>query len=242
MKLTESEWSFFPDDIEPVEELLENDRCLRIVLAWLQAGDVVEDGAQWLVDACAYQELQRGCELQALCVGYMQLYRVLVDMSHSSGRMVEQVHYTLLTYCKLHLISIGYKLSEVPNVKALPTLRNAAEAYIGGAQCTERQLFFKCIIDSVLPAGWLNIMANAQRTMWFGDNEQNPDAAEQAAEQIGELWQYMFDILLPEDMQTAFFCENCLRGTYFALYSALPAERVTWHDITDSFLNTLETE
>lgn len=242
MNLIESEWSFFPDELVPVEDLLGNDRCLRIVLAWLQAGDVVEDGAQWLVDACAYQELQRGQELQALCVGYLQLYRVLAAMSQSSARMVEQVHHTVLTYCKLHLISIGHNLSAVPEVKALPTLRNAAEAYIGGEQCTERQLFFRCIINSVLPDGWLNSMANAQRTMWLDGDEQTPDAAEQAAEQIGKLWQYMFDILLPQDMQTAFFCENCLRGTYFALCSALPSERVTWHDITDSFLNTIETE
>ena len=136
MNLIESEWSFFPDELVPVEDLLGNDRCLRIVLAWLQAGDVVEDGAQWLVDACAYQELQRGQELQALCVGYLQLYRVLATLSQSSARMVEQVHHTVLTYCKLHLISIGYNLSAVPEVKALPTLRNAAEAYIGGEHCT----------------------------------------------------------------------------------------------------------
>lgn len=242
MKLNDSEIAFFPDGVEPDAGLLANLRCLRVALAWLQAGDVVEDGAQWLVDSCAYQELRRGQELQALCTGYLQLYRVLARSLQYAEAPCAQLHYTLLTYLKLQLTNVADILGSAPELKLVPTVRNAAESLIVGCGGTERQLFFNVIIDYIMPADWLRKMADAQRTMWLGDDEFSEGAAEEAAEQIGRLWQYMFNLLLPESMQTAFFCENCLRGTYLTLSATWPQECVTWRDITESFINTLEVE
>lgn len=242
MNLSDTELAFFPDGVAPDAGLMENNYCLRIVLAWLQAGDEITDGAQWLVNACAYQELRQGQELQALCAGYLQLYRALAHTMQENEGACAQLHHTLLTYCKLQLANVAGVQNEAQDLMFVPTVRNAAESLIAGYGRTERQVFFNAILDYVAPAGWLQKMAAEQQIMWLGDNDASEGVAEKAAEQIGKLWQYLFDLLLPADMQTAFFCENCLRGTYFALAAAWPQESVTWRDITDSFINTLEIE
>lgn len=235
MNLSIDELFFFPDDVHPDDTLLNNRRCIRLALAWLQSGDVVEDGAQWLVDCCAYQELPTGQETAALCTGYLQLYKALSRNMQPDSITAQQLKHALLTQQTLQLGSISGGLQEYPELRMLLTLRDTAESLRMGSGITERQLYLRAVIDYVLPAEWLSQMADAQRTMWL-------EGSEEAAEQIGELWQYMFNILLPESMQTAYFCENCLRGTYFALCTEWASEAHIWRDITESFINTIETE
>ena len=225
----------FPDGIELRQELMDNQACMRVVLAWLQAGEVVEDAAQWLVDVCAYQELPRESELDVLCAGYAQLYKALLAKVKDEPKAQAQLLTTLKTYAKLHMAHLAGDMQTHAEFRGLPAIRNVAEAFWMGAGNTEMQFFFRAIIDEVMPAGWCDRMAEAQSAMWL-------DASAEAAEQVGELWQLLFDMLLPREMQTVYFCLNCLRGTYYALVAQWPKDNVIWRDITDSFINTLETE
>ena len=225
----------FPDGIELRQELMDNQACMRVVLAWLQAGEVVEDAAQWLVDVCAYQELPRECELDVLCAGYAQLYKALLAKVKEEPKAQAQLLTTLKTYAKLHMAHIVGDLQTHAEYRGLPAIRNVAEAFWMGAGHTEMQLFFRAIIDEVMPTEWMPRMAEAQSSMWL-------EASAEAAELVGELWQLLFDMLLPREMQTGYFCLNCLRGTYYALVAQRPKDNVIWRDITDSFINTLETE
>lgn len=228
--------SFFPEDIEPTEQLLNNTHCLRLPIAWALSGWQAQDAAQWLVDVCAYQEIPRGEEIAAVCTGYCQLMQAWMNTPNLTGvQTQEQLRQMLSSLQKLQLASLEANVASFPPLAALPVLRDTAAELVFGAGNNETRLFFEALLQWVLPDGWLEAMAEAQRQMYASMNDDE-------AEAVARLWQLLMDILLPSSLQTAAFVENCLYFTGVTLTATWPEEISTWLAVTESFYQSMDIE
>lgn len=228
--------SFFPEGIEPTEQLLNNTHCLRLPIAWALSGWQAQDAAQWLVDVCAYQEIPRGEEIAALCTGYCQLMQAgMASPDLATAQAQEQLRQMLSSLQKLQLASLETDAASFPPLAALPVLRDTAAELVFGEGCNETRLFFKALLQLVLPTGWLEAMAGAQRQMYASMRDED-------AEAVARLWQQLMDALLPTSLQTAAFVENCLYYTEVSLTAAWPEEMGTWSAVTESFYRSMDIE
>jgi hypothetical protein len=236
MMMNQKCYLFYPEDIEPDEVLLRQTNCLRLPIAWVLSGRQTQDAAQWLVDACAYLEIARGQEIPALCTGYAQLLDLCTKgLSLRSDVACEQLEQMLSSHCRYQLAGLEEGAVAFPPLAALPVLRDAAAELVFGKGGDESQLYFYALRQAVLPAGWLENMAAAQRVLFA-------DSSDESAVAVGLLWQQMMDLLLPEALQTAAFVENCLYYTAQALSAAYAEESEIWTAVTQSFLDTMEVE
>lgn len=234
--MTVKNYSFYPMDMEPDETLLRYSGCLRLPIAWVLSGRQTRDAAQWLVDACAYQKISKGNEIQAVCAGYCQL----LDFCATGLNLVadadrEQLELLLCSHCKYQLASLEQGAVAFPPLAALPVMRDTAAELVFGKGGNESQLYFYAMQHAVLPAGWLEDMACAQRVLFA-------EYSDMAADTVGLLWQQMMDMLLPEALQTAAFVENCLYYTAQALSAAYAGESEIWTAVAQAFLDTMEVE
>lgn len=228
--------SFFPDDIEPTEQLLHNSRCLRLPIAWALSGWQAQDAAQWLVDVCAYQEIPRGEEIAAVCSGYYQLMQAWMDAPDlAAAQAQEQLRQMLSSLQKLQLGGLETNAAHFPPLAALPVLRDTAAELVFGAGSNETRLFFEALLQLVLPTGWPEAMAEAQRRMFASMSDEESEA-------VARLWQQLMDVLLPPSLQTAAFVENCLYFTEVSLAAAWPEEISTWSAVTEAFYRSMDIE
>ncbi len=231
-----NEYPFYPADMEPDVNMLRHSGCLRLPIAWALSGRQAQDAAQWLVDACAYLEIDKGNEIQAVCAGYCKLLDFCVTgLNLVADAEREQLELLLCSHCKYQLAGLEQGAVAFPPLVALPVLRDAAAGLVFGKGGDETQLYFYALQHAVLPASWLEDMACAQRALFA-------EYSNLAAETVGLLWQQMMDLLLPEALQTAAFVENCLYYTAQALTAAYAEESEIWTAVTQAFLDTMEVE
>lgn len=225
---------FFPQDVEPSEELLQNERCSRIPIAWVLSGCQAHDAAQWLVDACAYQEIEKGNEISAICTGYAQLQKILCSVLQiSTEEQQNQLSQMLADLCKVQLAALLENAADFPPLSAVSEIRNSAAELIFGQGINETHLFFSAALAHNMPSNWLTDMAQAQLKMYatFDDSE---------AEELTLLWQQLQDTLLPEALQTAAFVENVLYHTCVSLTLTDPENADVWSTVTGAFVNTIQ--
>lgn len=227
---------FFPADIEPIDALSANRYCMRLPIAWVLSGRQAAEPGQWLADTCAYLEIPQGCEIAAVCTGYRQLRQEILSWhSLGSDEAREQLTQMLASLCKLQLAALDESDAAFPPLTALPELRDRAAELSFGLGHNETCLFYSVLLRVVLQGDWLSNMAMSQRRMYatFGEQE---------AETVGQLWQVMMAMLLPESLQTACFVENCVYYTTVALNNAWPEEENIWTAIANAFIETMNTE